>query len=217
MIAKRIQRFFGSTRRSEAKRLEDPSASMDEGAGDAQLEMACALVFGFEERAQRLGLAEHCTRVMRIARHLADRLSVAPVHTRALVRAAQLHELGMVAVPAELVENPRPITSDEVCAVRAQARIGAELVRRTQGHLVADLIEHQYCDLPDLTAHFHPESPEYRLAGILRVADLYDTTMHPRPYQRDLTRANCQAILTSGQGGRYHPDAVEVLLETARG
>ena len=212
-----IRRFFGSHRRPEVKRLEELGASTDEETGDAELEMACALVFGFEERAQRLGLAEHCTRVVRIADHLAGRLGIAPVHRQALLRAAQLHEIGMVGVPAELVENPRPITSDEVRAVRAQAQIGAELVRPTQGRLVADLIEHQYCDLPELTAHFPAESPEYQLAGILRVADVYDTTTHPRPYQHDLTPAKRQAILASGRGGRYHPDAVEVLLEIARG
>jgi response regulator RpfG family c-di-GMP phosphodiesterase len=212
-----IRRYFRNLGPREDDRPRNTGVDLVKEVDDAKLEMASTLVLGLEQRARRLKFADHCARVMRIAHHLADRLGVAPAHTKALLRAAQLHEIGMIAVPPALIEAPRPLTSEELARVRAQARIGAEIVRATQGQLIAELIEHQYADLPELTRRFHPKSPEYLLAGILRVADLYDTTTRPRPYQRDLTPAMRQEILRSGIGARFHPDAVDVLLQIDAG
>lgn len=184
---------------------------------DTQVDLAAALTFSLYGVEPRLHVARHCARVARLVSRLARAAGVEGEDYRALVRAAQLHEIGMIAVPVELLENPAPLPAEQLARVRAQAWIGAEIVRKTEDDLTAWLIRHQYTDYQELMERFPESSRELLLAGLFRVADVMDAITEPRPYQKRLPEERRRDVLFSGLGTRFHPGAVHSLLQLGSG
>lgn len=172
----------------------------------------CALSFGWQAQTWRFGLVEHSARVAMLARWIAEQMEIPEADVVTLEHAAQLHEIGMLAVPHSLIRTPRPLTSAELARVRAHASIGAEIVRAAYEPIKGDLVEHQYSDYTTIRRRFSDDESTAELAGILRVADVFDTLLHPRPYQQDLPPDRWQGILGDGVGTRFHPAATTVLL-----
>ncbi|HEX2204551.1 MAG TPA: HD domain-containing phosphohydrolase [Longimicrobium sp.] len=209
--------------RSWLRRALAPRADVDGGAwGDAdavaraQLEMASALTLAYDTLDAELELAGHAARVAALADELAARLGLDEGARRTLAAAALLHEVGMIAVPRALLRKRGALTPAQLDAVRAQAVVGAELVRATHGELVADLVEHQYADMDALVRAFPGDGPALVLAGILRLADVLDAVTRPRPYQPPLPPALRDDLLASGSGTRFHPAAVHAFLKLPR-
>lgn len=182
-------------------------------AGNVQLEMGTALIFGLEQRNMRLGFIEHCARVAGLVDRMADTFFLTDAERADLYAAAQLHEIGMLAVPPELIESPAPLDEAALARLRAQAGVGAEILRPTRTTRTCMLVEHQYTDFDEIRLRFRAGSREVLLAGILRAADALDAMLHPRPYQADLDPALPPLILRSGRGTNFHPQAVESLLQ----
>ena len=201
--------FAGASRQPPASHvpLTDPRAN------DVQLEMGSALVFGLEQRNSRLRFIEHCARVSDLVSRLADAFSLHESERADLSAAAQLHEIGMISVPAELIETPAPLDDASLARLRSQASVGAEILRPTQSSRTCMLVEQQYTDFDEIRLRFRPGSRELLLAGILRAADALDTMLHPRPYQADLDPSLTTQILRGGRGTSFHPQAVESLLQ----
>lgn len=176
------------------------------------LSMECALSFARQAQDWRFQLVEHSTRVSRLARHLAEHLALAEENSETLRHVAELHEIGMIAVPAELIRARRALSAEELRRVREQAAIGSAIVRAAYPACKGELIAHQYDDFVRLRTRFGRGTPELLMAGILRVADVFDTLNHPRPYQKDVPRWRWMELLEEGAGTRFHPDAAECLL-----
>lgn len=204
--------FFSSPQRRDG-RESDSTFRAHARAGDAQLAMGTALIFGLELRNTRLRFIEHCARVAALVDRLADAFSLQPGERADLHAAAQLHEIGMISVPAELIESPEVLDESSLARLRAQAQVGAEILRATHATRTCMLVEHQYTDFDEIRLRFRSGSREVLLAGILRAADALDTMLHPRPYQADLDPALPPQILRGGRGTNFHPQAVESLLQ----
>jgi putative two-component system response regulator len=180
---------------------------------DTHLALACALTFGLDARNRRAGFIEHCARVAFLVDGLAARAGIPREQAEEAVIAARLHEVGMVTVPAELLETPRALSADELARVRQQAEASATIARATQSETTALLIRQQYVDFDELRGRLPPRSLEVLLAGILRVADVYDALMYPRPYQQRLPAWYPHRIIREGAGRKFHPEAAALLLE----
>jgi response regulator RpfG family c-di-GMP phosphodiesterase len=202
--------YFPGGRRPSAG---DDVPLLDLRASDVQLEMGSALVFGLEQRNARLRFIEHCARVSELVGRLSDAFSLHESERTDLDAAAQLHEIGMISVPAELIETPAPLDEASLARLRSQASVGAEILRPTHSSRTCMLVEQQYTDFDEMRLRFRPASRELLLAGILRAADALDTMLHPRPYQADLDPSLTPQILRGGRGTSFHPQAVESLLQ----
>src|SRR5688500_17530849 len=172
-------------------------------ACDVQLEMGSALVFGLDQRNTSLRFIEHCARVSDLVSRLADAFSLQDSERADLDAAARLHEVGMISVPAELIETPAPLDDSSLARLRSQASVGAEILRPTHSSRTCMLVEQQYTDFDEIRLRFRPGSRELLLAGILRAADALDTMLHPRPYQADLDPMVTPQILRSGRGTNF--------------
>jgi response regulator RpfG family c-di-GMP phosphodiesterase len=203
--------FLSSPHPSDG-REGDSALQAQAWAGNAQLEMGTALIFGLEQRNARLRFVEHCARVAQLVARMAGTFLLRDAERADLYAAAQLHEIGMIAVPTELIESPEPLDERSLARLRGQASVGAEILRTTHTTRTCMLVEHQYTDFDEIRLRFRAGSREVLLAGILRAADALDTMLHPRPYQADLDPALPPLILRSGRGTNFHPQAVESLL-----
>lgn len=202
-----INRLFGTR---PAGTDADPTP-LHNPFGATYLAMASALTFGLEARNGRLLFVEHCTRVAGLAGHVAAELGVQAEDRDVLGAAAELHEIGIISVPAAVLEAPARLDPQDRARIREHAAVGAQIVRATHSERTARLVEHQYTDFARLQQVF-PDDVDLLLAGILRAADVFDAVTHPRPYQDRLRATHRERILVQGSGSRFHPRAVEVLL-----
>lgn len=204
---------FSPGQRSSGGHEADSAFEAQAKAGNAQLEMGAALIFGLERRNMGLRFIEHCARVAELVDRMADTFVLTDAERADLFSAAQLHEIGMIAVPTDMIESPEPLDEASLARLRGQAAVGAEILRPTHTTRTCMLVEHQYTDFDEIRLRFRSGSREVLLAGILRAADALDTMLHPRPYQADLDPALPPLILRSGRGTNFHPQAVESLLQ----
>lgn len=180
---------------------------------DTELEMATALTYSLRARDPAMQIVGHCARVAALAEFLAAELKLPEEDARVLREAARLHEVGLVAIPPDLLHSENVLTDEQLQQVRAHARVGAEIVRPAYKSRVSALIENQYCDYAELRRKLDDNTADLLLAGLLRVADVFDAMTHPRAYQQRPSVAYRRNVLRGGQGTKFHPAAVALLLE----
>lgn len=189
--------------------------SLDEERERTQQTILRTLSFGLQVREAELEIIEHSALVSILCGSLARLLALPESEAYTLQTAAQLHEVAMFAVPAELLLKETPLTAEELETVRRQAKASAELAAIMHPPRVARLIEHQYDDYASLADRM--SEGDLLLAGILRVADVVAAVTRPRPYQDPLPIVDRAMLLQSGAGTRFHPQAVQCALQLSQG
>lgn len=178
-----------------------------------QREVVEALALAIESRDPYM--QGHCKRVAALSGRVARALRVEPGAADRLRTAARLHEIGRLSVPLELQHKTEPLTPAELEQVRAHVRTGAEVLRAVSAlREVAVLVEGHALEFAALPRLLPSSSPDFLLAGILRVADAYDAMATPRAYRGSLPRSYWQGVLERGAGTAFDPRAVEAFLRT---
>lgn len=189
--------------------------SLDEERERTQQTILRTLSFGLEVREAELEIIEHSALVAALCGSLGRLLHLSEADAYILETAARLHEIGMFAVPPELLLRADPLSPDELERVRSQARISAQLAATMHHPRVVRLIESQYEDYAELADRM-PEA-DLLLAGILRVADVVAAVTRPRPYQESLPPGARATLLEQGAGTRFHPSVVRGALMLSSG
>lgn len=188
-------------------------SAADAGGDTEDIERVMASTFArtLERRSTTAQIVAHSQRVASLVAAIGELVEVGGAEQERLKVAAQLHEIGMIAVPADLLTRRTRLSPAELDAIRAQARIGAEMVKASHDPETARLIERQYDDYRYLRRSVL-DSRELLLAGILRIADVYDAMVMPRPYQEPVPEGRLRQVLRIGSGTNFHPAAVFALL-----
>ena len=156
----------------------------------------------------------HSMRVQAWATAVAKALGISGNRLRALSFAAELHDIGKIAVPDDVLRAPRRLTEQEWALVQEHPRRGLEMVR----HLVflesartAILHHHERLDgagYPDgLTGSAIPLE-----ARILGVVDAYDAMTSARPYRPPLSHEQAATELRRCSGTQFDPACVDAFL-----
>lgn len=162
-------------------------------------------------------LAGHSLRVARIARAVGRELGFPePVLERIRI-AGHLHDLGMVAVPDQVLHQTGALDTTDLERIRSHPRIGADLLRRFGLTEVAGLVElhHERLDgsgYPDgLQGSQIPAG-----ALVVGLAEAYSALTEPRPH-RDAAPPGLAIDTLRGAAGLWFPEAMIDALERARG
>ncbi len=160
------------------------------------------------------GTHGHSLRVQVWATAVAKELGLSGERLQALTYAAELHDIGKIAVPDEILKAPRKLTPDEWAVVQRHPRRGMEMVRHLEflkPSREAILHHHERLDgggYPDGLA-----GGEIPLeARILAVVDSYDAMTSARPYRPPLSHEEAAAELQRGSGTQFDPKCVEAFL-----
>ena len=156
----------------------------------------------------------HSVRVRRWADAAGRRLGLEGTQLKMLTYAAELHDIGKLAVPDSILQAPRRLTDVEWVIMREHPRRGVELIK----HLTflkdaqpAILHHHERYDgtgYPDgLKGDRIPLE-----ARILAVIDAYDAMTTVRAYRPAMSHEMAVAELRHCSGAQFAPDVVDAFL-----
>jgi response regulator RpfG family c-di-GMP phosphodiesterase len=190
------------------------TARLQQIVRDTQREVVEALALAIESRDPFM--RGHCTRVAAFAGTVAQELRLSDEAVERLCRAARLHEIGRLSVPMELAHKVEPLTIAELEQVRAHTVTGAGILRAISSlRDAAVLVEGHALPYSDLDSVVPRNTPDFLLAGILRVVDAFDAMTSPRAYRASLPRSYWQSVLERGSGSQFDPRAVGAFLRTS--
>ena len=174
------------------------------------------LLLALREREPTLG--DHCANVAELATAVGERLALPESELDELRRAAELHDIGKLAMPDAVLRKQGPLTQGEWSLMRSHTLIGERILASSPalgpvGSIVRST--HERWDgsgYPDgLAGEAIPRS-----ARIIAVCDAYTAMASGRPYQ--LARSTRSALdeLRSGGGTQFDPEVVAALCDEVR-
>lgn len=131
----------------------------------------------------------------------------------ALARAAELHEVGKLSIPSEILDKPGELDKREWEFVRQQTTVGERVLRTSPQLLGVAPIIRATCENWDGTGypdgHAGEEIP--LAARIIRVCDAFDAMVTPRPYRPALSPDEALTEIEKHAGTSFDPAVVRVL------
>jgi two-component system, cell cycle response regulator len=160
-------------------------------------------------------LHEHVSEVAGLARATGQRLGLPADTLDAIVRAAELHDLGKMAIPDSIVNKPAPLSVQEWEFMLRHTVIGERILAAADARSqVAGMVRssHERFDgagYPDgLSGHDIPLG-----SRIIFACDSLHAMTSDRPYQRARTLDDALAELHRCSGTQFDPDIVRALCE----
>ncbi len=156
-------------------------------------------------------LHEHSSDVMSLAREVARRLGLSVEARETVARAAELHDIGKMAIPDAILSKPGPLDENEWSFMRRHTIIGEDILNAAPAlQPVALLVRasHERWDgagYPDGTAG--EEIPEG--ARIVAVCDAFSAMTQDRPYHPGMSIEEAVAEIERCAGRNFDPRVVE--------
>jgi putative nucleotidyltransferase with HDIG domain len=179
-----------------------------------------ALVLGDVVEADDGYTGQHCKSVVALALQVGGRLGLSVVQLRNLEFAALLHDVGKIAIPKDIINNPGTLDDDEWTVVRTHTLEGERMLTRVGGFMreVGLIVRshHERWDgagYPDgLAATSIPVE-----ARIITCCDSWNAMRTDRPYRVALPHAVATEEMRAHSGSQFDPDIVATLLLLVEG
>jgi hypothetical protein len=182
----------------------------------AAMELAKATVIAHD------GLTgDHSDDVSLLCEALAEQLGVEDSERSNLMAAAQLHDIGKIAVPESVLQKPGPLIPEEWDVVRRHTVVGSRILGAVpELREISEIVRH---------SHEHWDGSGYpdRLAGdaiplasrVLLCADAFHAIRTNRPYRRGRSARDALEEIRAHAGTEFDPAvvaALERVIATAR-
>ena len=145
---------------------------------------------------------------------MARELGLSGPRLNALTHAAELHDIGKIAIPDEILKAPRQLTAEEWAIVQEHPRRGVEMIRHLEflgPARDAILSHHERIDGRGYPNGLAGEDIPLE-ARIMAVIDSYDAMTSARPYRPPLTHEEAAEELRRCIGAQFDPRCVEAFL-----
>jgi HD-GYP domain-containing protein (c-di-GMP phosphodiesterase class II) len=161
------------------------------------------------------GLHEHISEVAQLSTMVGEHLGLPEPEVKRIELAAQLHDIGKVAIPETILNKPGPLDGDEWNFMQRHTEIGERIISAAPslahaGELVR--AHHEHYDgsgYPDGLAG--EEIPIG--ARIISVCDAFGAMIKKRPYSDAVEVAEAIAELRRCAGTRFDPRIVQTFCE----
>jgi diguanylate cyclase (GGDEF)-like protein len=202
---------------AEALRLADQRMYFAKAGGrpSAERQSTAVLLRALEERHP--DLARHLGDTAELAASVGQRMGLDAEDLDQLRRAAELHDVGKVAIPESILSKPGPLDEEEWAFMRRHTLIGERILAAAPAlESVASLVRssHERWDgqgYPDRLP-----GPEIPLgARIVAVCDAYDAMTSERSYRKTVTPQDALAELRRCAGVQFDPGVVQAFCAEA--
>lgn len=186
----------------------------DEARSDLEGAPADVLLQALTERALELGL--HTRAVVELARATAVQLGATEQESETTRQTALLHDVGKVALPDEILDNPGPLDASEWELIRQHTLIGERIIQAAPALAhVAKYVRSTHerydgCGYPDRLAG--DDIP--LIARIVSVCDAYEAMISTRVYGTAATSAEAVAELRKHAGTQFDPEVVAAFVKS---
>ncbi len=162
-------------------------------------------------------LSGHSHRVRDLSSRIGERMGLAKADLTALQHAAELHDVGIVGIPGNLLAKKRRLSNLETEMVRKHPFLGSKMLEGVPGMDATRraILEHH--------EHFDGSGYPYGLRGddisiparILSVAESYDSAISARPHRDAITPAEALRMVKEGTNTRFDPEVAQLFAEVA--
>jgi HD-GYP domain-containing protein (c-di-GMP phosphodiesterase class II) len=190
--------------------MRDALSQLNRGRDAHVLELVDAI-----EAKDRATLG-HVSRVSSYALAIGKRLNLSPQDLRALVLAAQMHDVGKIGVPDSILAKPGRLSAEEFTEVKKHAPRGDEIARRVpalRGLAPVIRAHHERLDGSGYPDGLHDNDIPL-LARIIAVADTYDAITSARPYRAAMSHEAAVSELQRVRGAELDARCVDALLRS---
>jgi diguanylate cyclase (GGDEF)-like protein len=176
-----------------------------------QYKSAAALAQSVDARDAYGG--SHSDRVGRLAAAVAAQLGLGDDEVELVRSAAEMHDLGKLAIPDEILLKPAGLTGAERLVVERHPQIGHSMLQSLGAGRIADWVlhHHEWWDGGGYPSGL--AGAEIPLGSrIIHVADAYDAMTAERPFRTALGHAGALLELERAAGTQFDPVVVEAFV-----
>jgi putative nucleotidyltransferase with HDIG domain len=162
--------------------------------------------------------ALHQEQVAALALAIGRRLGLPEQQAEGLYLGALVHDIGKLAVPAELISKPGKLTPEEFSLVKTHVRAGIDMFKNLSLPWPVQAIIGQHHERLDGSGYpcGLAGSAVIIEARITAAADVFEAICQPRPYRVARGTAEALAELERGAGSAYDRETVAVLASLVR-
>lgn len=187
-------------------------ANKDGGRRSAGRQSADVLLQALHERSPELG--DHLADVARRATEVGSRLGMSGDQLDQLAQAAQLHDIGKMAIPDAILKRPGPLDREEWEFIRGHTVVGERIISAapslSQVSRIVRSSHERYngSGYPDGLKGEEIPLP----SRIIAVCDAYDAMIGPRPHRLGMNRDSAASELRRCANAQFDPLVIELFL-----
>jgi len=160
----------------------------------------------------------HQQRVANLAKAIAKELKLPESQIESIYLAAGIHDIGKIALPAEILVKPIPLSDIEISLIQAHAQAGYDILKGIEfPWAIADIVlqHHERLDGSGYPAGLTGENIVFE-ARIICVADVVETMASHRPYRPSIGMDKALEEIANNSGVLYDPQVVDACLKIFR-
>jgi diguanylate cyclase (GGDEF)-like protein/putative nucleotidyltransferase with HDIG domain len=203
---------LGRARAAGGGRVSIDDAQAPTPADTHRRDAVSALAVALLERDRYTG--EHSESVVDLTGRVAQGLGLDDAEVAQVQAAALLHDIGKVAIPDEILNNPGSLTDEQWALMRDHTIIGERILRAIPGlGGVARIVRHEH-ERWDGTGYPDGLSGEEIPIGsrIILACDAYHAMTSDRPYRAAMPHSEALAELTANVGTQFDAAVIEQLV-----
>ena len=160
----------------------------------------------------------HQQHVGEIAYHIGQSMGLPVDHCQALNWICLVHDVGKIAIPAEILSKPAVLTQAEYKLVQTHSSVGYELLQDVNmGYPIAEIVLQHHERLDGSGYPQRLVADQILLdARILAVADVFEAMVSHRPYRPAHSYEVALSELLSHRGTKYDNHVVDTLVRLVR-
>ncbi len=200
---------------TEAMRLVDQRMYTHKTSGRRSPERQSrdVLLRALQERTPEL--VERHAAVARLADAVAERAGLPREERDQLRQAAELHDVGKMAIPEEILHKPGPLDADEWAFMRQHSLLGERIIAAAPALAAAAKLVRSTHEHFDGTGYPDGLAGERIPLGarVIAVCDAFTAMTSPRPYAARLTIPEAVAELQRCAGTQFDPAMIDAVCE----
>lgn len=167
-----------------------------------------------ETRSQET--AHHVTRVAEVCYLLAKKYGMDDEKAELLRLASPMHDVGKIGVPEAILNKPGKLTSEEFLVIKSHARIGYEILNKSQRPImaaaaIAAFEHHEKWDGTGYPRGLNGEAIHI-FGRIVALADVFDALSHKRCYKEAWPVERIVETFKQDSGTHFDPTLVELFI-----
>lgn len=159
--------------------------------------------------------AGHQRRVTKLACTIGEEMGLSKNQIEGLRMSGELHDIGKIHVPAEILSKPGQISDAEYTIIKTHAQVGHDILKTIEFPWpIAKIVLQHHERINGSGYPYGLKGEEILLeAKILAVADVLEAMATHRPYRPALTVEESLEEISNNRGILYDPEVVDICLK----